>query len=123
MNSGVQWSLPRGGSYIHTMLLYRDLLYNVNWNGTILCLDPASGKEVYSAKLGSSRSFIASPVASDGRIYIVDEEGTVYIIKDGRTFNVLSEIPMKDICMTAPAITDGMIFFRTQHNLIAVGKK
>jgi outer membrane protein assembly factor BamB len=122
-NSGVQWSLPRGGSYIQTMLLYRDLLYNVNWNGTINCMDPSTGKEVYNAKLGIAKSFIASPVASDGRIYIVDEEGTVYIIKDGRTFNLLAEIPMKDICMTAPAITDGMIFFRTQHNLFAVGKK
>lgn len=122
-NSGVQWSIPRGGSYIHTLLLYRDLLYNVNWNGTINCLDPFSGKEVYNAKLGNARSFIASPVASDGRIYIVDEEGTVYIIKDGSTFNLLAEIPMKDICMTAPAITDGMIFFRTQHYLYAVGKK
>jgi outer membrane protein assembly factor BamB len=122
-NSGVQWSLPRGGSYIQTMLLYRDLLYNVNWNGTINCLDPSTGKEVYNAKLGSAKSFIASPVASDGRIYIVDEEGTVYIIKDGNTFNLLAEMPMKDICMTAPAITDGMIFFRTQHNLFAVGKK
>ncbi len=122
-NSGVQWSLPRGGSYIQTMLLYRNLLYNVNWNGTINCLDPSTGKEVYNAKLGSAKSFIASPVASDGRIYVVDEEGTVYIIKDGSTFNLLAEIPMKDICMTAPAITDGMIFFRTQHNLFAVGKK
>jgi outer membrane protein assembly factor BamB len=122
-NSGVQWSLPRGGSYIQTMLLYRNFLYNVNWNGTINCLDPSTGKEVYNAKLGSAKSFIASPVASDGRIYVVDEEGTVYIIKDGSTFNLLAEIPMKDICMTAPAITDGMIFFRTQHNLFAVGKK
>jgi outer membrane protein assembly factor BamB len=122
-NSGVLWSLPRGGSYIQTMLLYRNLLYNINWNGSIMCLDPASGKEVYNAKLGSAKSFIASPVASDGRIYVVDEEGTVYIIKDGNTFNLLAEIPMKDICMTAPAITDGMIYFRTQHNLIAVGKK
>jgi outer membrane protein assembly factor BamB len=122
-NYGVQWSIPRGGSYIHTLLLYRDLLYNVTWNGTINCLDPYSGKEVYNAKLGSAKSFIASPVASDGRIYIVDEEGTVYIIKDGSTFNLLAEIPMKDICMTAPAITDGMIFFRTQHYLYAVGKK
>ncbi|MCX6259811.1 MAG: PQQ-binding-like beta-propeller repeat protein, partial [Bacteroidia bacterium] len=122
-NSVVQWSLPRGGSYIQTMLLYRNLLYNVNWNGTINCLDPSTGKEVYNAKLGSAKSFIASPVASDGRIYVVDEEGTVYIIKDGSTFNLLAEIPMKDICMTAPAITDGMIFFRTQHNLFAVGKK
>jgi outer membrane protein assembly factor BamB len=122
-NSGVMWSLPRGGSYMHTLLLYRDLLYNVNWNGSILCLDPATGKEVYNAKLGGSKSFIASPVASDGRIYIVDEEGTVYIIQDGNTFKLLAEIPMNDICMTAPAITDGMIFFRTQHYLFAVGKK
>jgi outer membrane protein assembly factor BamB len=122
-NSGVQWSLPRGGSYIQTMLLYRNLLYNVNWNGIINCLDPLTGKEVYNAKLGTSNSFIASPVASDGRIYIVDEEGTVFIIRDGPAFNLLAELPMKDICMTAPAITDGMIFFRTQHSLFAVGKK
>lgn len=120
-NFGVLWSLPRGGSYIHTMLLYRNLLYNVNWNGTINCLDPLTGKEVYNAKLGNT-SFIASPVASDGRIYIVSEEGTVYVIKDGSTFKLIAEVPMKDVCMTAPAITDGMIFFRTHHSLIAVGK-
>jgi len=122
-NQGVQWSIPRGGSYMHTMLLYRNRLYNMNWNGTIMCLDPATGKEIYNAKLGKSRSFIASPVASDGRIFIVDEEGTVYIIKDGDTFELLAEIPMNEICMTAPAITDGLIFFRTQYNLFAVGKK
>jgi len=108
---------------MHTMLLYRGLLYNVNWNGVINCLDPLTGKEVYNAKLGTAGSFIASPVASDGRIYIVDEMGTIYIISDGSTFKLLAEIPMKDICMTAPAITDGMIYFRTQHYLFAVGKK
>jgi outer membrane protein assembly factor BamB len=122
-NQGVQWSIPRGGSYMHTLLLYRNHLYNMNWNGTILCLDPETGKEIYNAKLGKSKSFIASPVASDGRIYIVDEEGLVYIIGDGDNFELLAEIPMNEICMTAPAITDGLIFFRTQYNLYAVGKK
>lgn len=122
-NEYIKWSLPRGGSYMHTLLLYRNHLYNVNWNGTIICLDPLTGKEIYSAKLGNAKSFIASPVASDGKIYIVDEDGTVYIIKDGDTFILLAEIPMHDICMTAPAITDGMLLFRTQKYLIAVGKK
>lgn len=122
-NEFVQWSIPRGGSYIHTLLLYMNHLYNVNWNGTINCLDPETGKEIYNAKLGKSKSFVAAPVASDGRLYIVDEQGTVYIIQDGDTFKELAELPLNDICLTAPSITDGMIYFRTQKYLIAVGKK
>jgi outer membrane protein assembly factor BamB len=122
-NEFIKWSLPRGGSYMHTLLLYKNHLYNVNWNGVLICLDPLTGKEIYNAKLGKTKSFIASPVASDGKIYIVDEEGTVYIVRDGDDFKLLAEIPMNDICMTAPAITDGIIIFRTQKWLVAVGQK
>jgi outer membrane protein assembly factor BamB len=122
-NEYVKWSLPRGGSYMHTLLLYRNHLYNVNWNGAFICLDPLTGKEIYNAKLGKAKSFIASPVASDGKIYVVDEEGTVYIVQDGDEFKLLAEIPINDICMTAPALTDGMIIFRTQKYLVAVGKR
>lgn len=121
-NEYISWSLPRGGSYMHTLLLYKKHLYNVNWNGTVICLDPLTGKEIYNAKLGKTKSFIASPVASDGKIYIVDEEGTIYIIGDGDSFSLLAEIPLNEICMTAPSITDGLIIFRTQKSLIAVGK-
>ena len=87
-NNFIQWSLPRGGSYMHTMLLYKDHLYNVNWNGTLICLDPLTGKEIFNGKLGNTKSFIASPVASDGKLYIVDEDGTVYIVKDGERFEL-----------------------------------
>jgi outer membrane protein assembly factor BamB len=122
-NEFIKWSIPRGGSYMHTLLLYKKHLYNVNWNGVIVCIDPLTGQEIYNAKLGKTKSFIASPVASDGKIYIVDEEGTVYILEDGNEFKLLAEIPMNDICLTAPALTDGMIIFRTQKYLIGVGKK
>jgi len=122
-NEFVKWSIPRGGSYIHTMLLYKEHLYNVNWNGTVVCYDASTGKEIYSGKLGKTKSFIAAPVASDGKLFIVDESGTVYIIQDGEEFKQLAEIPLGDICLTAPAITDGMIFFRTQKHLIAIGTK
>jgi outer membrane protein assembly factor BamB len=122
-NEYIKWILPKAGSYMHTLLLYRNHLYNVNWNGTVICLDPSTGNEIYRTKLGKSKSFIASPVASDGRIYIVDEEGTVYVIQDGNSFKLLAEIPLNDICMTAPAISEGEIIFRTQKYLIAAGRK
>lgn len=122
-NEFIQWSIPRGGSYMHTMLLYNNHLYNMDWNGTIRCMDPLTGKEIFNGKLGKTRSFVASPVASDGKIYIVDEGGTVYVIKDGESFEVIAEIPMGDVSLVAPALTDGMIIFRTQKYLIAAGKK
>lgn len=120
-NQFVLWSIPRGGSYMHTMLLYRDHLYNVDWNGMVKCMDPLTGKELWSGKLGKAESFVASPVASDGKIYIVSEDGKVFIIKDGTTFEQVAEIPMGDISLVAPAITDGAIFFRSQKYLWAVG--
>lgn len=121
-NNFVKWSIPRGGSYMHTMLLYRDHLYNMDWNGTIKCMDPLTGRELFNGKLGKAKSFVASPVAADGRIYIIDEDGTVYIIKDSSSLEILAEIPMNDVSLVAPAITDGMIIFRTQKYLIGVGK-
>jgi outer membrane protein assembly factor BamB len=121
-NQYVKWSLPRAGSYMHTMLLYRDRLYNVDWNGMLKCLDPFTGNEIWSAKLGKVQSFVASPVASDGKIYIVSEDGTVFIVKDGTSFEQIAEIPIGEVSLVAPAITEGTIFFRSQKNLYAVGK-
>jgi len=118
----MSWYLPKGGAYMATMLLYGNYLYNCNWNGSVICYEAATGKEVYKAKLGKNKSFTGSPVASDGKIYIADEEGTVYVFTAGPEFRVLSANPLSDICMTTPAITDNMIYFRTEHYLFAIGK-
>ncbi len=56
-NQYIKWYLPRSGSYMHTMLLYHNRLYNVNWNGVVNCLDPMTGKEIYNGKLGRHEKF------------------------------------------------------------------
>jgi len=121
-NESVAWSMPRGGSYMHTMLLYRGLLYNMRWNGLLSCIDPDTGSEIYSEKIGRADSFIASPVAADDRIYIIDDQGTVYTVKAGRNFEILHENSLGGISMVVPAITDNIIYFRTQDKLIAVSR-
>ncbi len=122
-NEFVKWSVPRGGSYMHSLLLYNNLLYNVGWNGFVECFNPVSGERIYEKRLGNTDSFIASPVASDGAIYIISDQGIVYTIKAGTEFEVLAENDLGDICMVVPALTDDVIFFRTQHSLIAVSNE
>lgn len=122
-NEFVAWSYPRGGSYMHTMLLYDNFLYNVNWNGSIDCLNPQTGERYYKETLGQADQFIASPVASDGKLYVISDYGKVYTLKAGPEFEILAENDLGDICMVVPALTEDAILFRTQHYLIAVSTR
>jgi outer membrane protein assembly factor BamB len=122
-NDFVKWSIPRGGSYMQTMVLYQGLLYNLKWNGQLDCYDALTGEDIYHEKLGRTQSFTASPVIADGRLYAANDAGLVYTIACGREFEVLAENKLHDTCMVTPAITDGIIFFRTQERLVAVAKK
>lgn len=119
-NDFIAWSLPRAGSYMQTMVLYEGLLYSCDWNGGISCFDALTGQRIYRNKLGSN-SFTASPVIADHKLYISDDEGNVYIVQTGKDFKLLNTSPIGDVCMTSPAIASGLMIFRTQHYLIAVG--
>lgn len=121
-NEFVKWSLPRGGSYMQTLLIYEDLLYNLGWNGALQCYDALTGEKIYDEKMGRAESFTGSPVASDSKLYIVNDEGKVYVVQSGRNFKVLAENDLHGTCMVTPAITENIIFFRTQKYLIAVSK-
>ncbi len=44
----------------------------------------------------------------------------VYVLAAGPGYKLLAENPLNDICMTAPAITDHIIFFRTLNDVIAI---
>ncbi|MFH1000874.1 MAG: PQQ-binding-like beta-propeller repeat protein [Bacteroidota bacterium] len=121
-NAFVKWSIPKGGSYMQTMLLYNGLLYNFGWNGSVNCYDAQSGELIYKEKLGEVKSFTASAVAADGKIYIPDDDGNVYIVQAGKVFKLIATYPLNDICMVSPSITENIIFFRTQSKLIAVAK-
>ena len=121
-NDFVAWSLPRAGSYMQTMILYEGLLYNCEWNGSISCFDALTGQRIYRNKLGVANSFTASPVIADHKLYISDDEGTVYIVQTGKDFKLLNTSSLEDVCMTSPAIAQGLMIFRTQHYMIAVGK-
>ena len=63
----------------------------------------ASGERVYRERLDSTYS--ASPVASDGQIYLAGEEGVVTVIQAGPEFEVLGRSDMGDPCMATPAIS------------------
>ena len=65
------------------MLYYRGLLYALMDNGVLTCLDGQTGKEHYRQRLGGNCN--SSPIASDGRIYVSNNDGTTFVVQAGTT--------------------------------------
>jgi outer membrane protein assembly factor BamB len=120
-NKHIAWSIKRGAAYMPTILIYGPYLYNLRMNGNLSCMDAKTGELIYRERLPEARGITASGVASNGKLYYATEQGDVYVVKAGPEFEVLAKNPLDDLIMATPAISDGMLYFRTQHYLVAVG--
>ncbi len=122
-NESIAWSKKRGGVYIPTPLLYNDYLYLCANHGVMSCYNAKTGEKVYQERIGEKGgAFTASPVAAAGKLYLTSEEGEIHVVKAGPKYELLATNLMNEVCMATPAISEGMLFVRTQHNMFAIGE-
>lgn len=111
----VVWKVDRGIGSKPSHLLIDGLLYVVHDQGTALCLDALTGKQIWQKRLGGN--FSASPVYADGKIYLPNEEGATTVIRPGKTCEVLATNQLDDGCMASPAVLDSALLMRTKSHL------
>ena len=77
---------------------------------------------MYQQRLGSgTTAFTASTIAADGKLYFTSEEGDVYVVKRrARHSSCWPQNPLGGIAMATPAVSEGVLYFRTSNRLIAV---
>lgn len=119
-NAHVVWSDHQAGAYLQTPVVYRGLLYSGTNNGVLKCYDARTGARHYQARLGGTAAFSASPVAGDGKIYCTSEEGDVFVVRAGPSFELLAHNQLGESCLATAAIAGGRVFFRTRRHVIAV---
>ena len=120
-NEYIVWSIKRGAAYNPTNIIYGEYLYNMKMSGKLSCFDAQTGKLIYSITIPGARGITASAIASSGKIYYCTEQGEVFIIKAGNDYELIAKNPLNDPVMATPALSDNLLFFRTQNYLIAVG--
>lgn len=115
------WKLPRGGPYIPSGLLYRNRLYIVADARYLACYNPGHGALIWRTNLNGT--FSSSLVAADGRIYAVNERGSVFVIKAGDDFHLLSENRIGGRCLATPALVENDLILRTDRFLYCFAEK
>jgi outer membrane protein assembly factor BamB len=114
-----KWRMPNGGSYVPSILLYQGLLYMTNEVGVVTCAEAETGTAVWKERLPGI--FFASPVAGDGKVYLLSETGEMFVLKAGRKAEVLARNDLAERFLASPAIANGLILLRSDSTLFAIG--
>jgi outer membrane protein assembly factor BamB len=127
-------SEPRDASSdVSTPAFYEGKFYVLDSDRrTLSCVEPKSGKVIWTGDLGSKAKFESSPTVADGKIYMTNFWGDVFVAKaGGDKFELLSVNAMGDgskpngdakSCRSSIPAANGCLFIRAQDKLYCVGR-
>ena len=118
--SNLVWSYDKGTAYVPSPILYNEYLYLLTDAGAITCIEAGTGKVIYQTRIPMAARFTASPVAFDGKILFVSEDGDSFILKAGPAPEILNANALGEPVYASPAIVPGRILIRGEKNLYCI---
>ncbi len=120
-NDFVVWHQPRFSGYTPSPLVYRGRLYAINNNGVLQVADAKTGVEIFKARIGGGGyTFSASPLASQGRIYFLSEDGDGFVLRAADKYEEIAKNSLGEMSLATPAADADSLYVRTQTKLYRV---
>jgi len=94
----------------------------VNNNGVMTVYDAKTGSRVYQQRVGSGGSFVASPIAAAGKLYIATEEGDVFVVKAGPKYELIATNSVGEPVLATPALAGDLLLVRGAKHLFAIAE-
>jgi outer membrane protein assembly factor BamB len=114
----VEWTLKQGAPLNASPILVGDELYVVSDIGVATCVDARTGKLRWRRRIGGNYS--TSPLASDGRLYFLDEDGTTHVVAADKKYEALGTNRLKGTTLASLAAANGRLYLRTDSALYCI---
>lgn len=124
-NESIAWTQKRGSSIHPCYLISENRLYVLFDAGLLTCFDAKTGETIFPRnrlRTGGGR-FYASPWAYNGKVFMVNENGTTWVAEDGPEFKIVRKNVLNDRVWATPAISNGSLFIRTYQSLYRLQKQ
>lgn len=117
------WQRDDAGTFVPSPAVHRGLVYIVRDRGEVECIEPRTGKVLWSdAFPKTSANFYGSPVIAGGKLYAVREDGVVFVAKITGKFEVLGENKLGEKVIASLVPVGNRLLIRGEQNLFCVGK-
>lgn len=126
-NTDVLWQVKRPGESrdVASPILWGDYLYLADRRPNLSCYDGKTGKLVYKQDRIGTKPVCASPVAVQGKLLFLVENGDMLVLEPGPAFKVIRHNKLSDGTefRASPAVAAGRLYLRSQSHLYCIGEK
>ncbi len=119
----VLWVQPKHVPFCASPINTGPRLFTVRDKGILTSLNAKTGAKLKEGRLEAAGDYYSSPVAGDGKVYLIDEHGKLTIVSDADEWQVLHTADFEENCYATPALVDNQIFLRTAGHLYCFGRR
>ena len=116
----IVWREKKAVPTMPSPLVVGDELFMVSEKGIASCLDARTGKPLWTERLGGN--FSSSPLHADGRIYVGNREGATFVLRPGKTYELLATNQLDGAIYATPAAVGRGLYVRTDKALYRLEK-
>jgi outer membrane protein assembly factor BamB len=120
-NASIAWSVKGGGNRVASPLLYGGNVYIFEQQSALVrCLDGKTGAEHYRQRIPRGTGITASPIAANGHIYVLGNDGLALVLKPGPKFEVVAENKLDGMFWSSPAVAGSALLLRDSEQVYAI---
>lgn len=116
----IAWRTNKGVAYVPSPICESGWFLIVSDSGIAHCFDAATGKIAWEERM---KEHHASLTSAEGRIYFINDFGTLRAVKPGPVYELLAESDLEERVFASPALSEGQIFIRSESSLFCLGKR
>ena len=121
----IVWQQKKGTPYVASPVLSGDRIFVTKGTESYLsCLNALTGEFHFSDQQleGMRGGVYASPIATNGLLYVVGREGLVLVLKDTTTFEIVAKNQLSDRFDASPVMVDKELFLRGHEFLYCIAE-
>jgi outer membrane protein assembly factor BamB len=118
----IAWEQTKGVPTQSSVIYVAPHLYAITDQGVVSIFEVSQSGAKLVDQGRAPGNYSSSPVAADGKIYFLSEQGNTTVIKSGPEFEVIATNALGGRCQASPAISQDQIFIRTDEALYCIGK-
>lgn len=116
----IVWRTNKGVAYVPSPIVEGDYFLIVSDSGVGHCFDAKTGDIKWEERL---REHHASLVSAEGRVFFVNDLGTMRSVKPGPGYDLVAQSEFGEKVFASPALSEGQMFIRGDKTLMCIGKR